>query len=398
MKLVFPDLTYPAAGGAENMVYEIVKAALLKRKIRSILIGNSDSFVMKRLKEESISFEFVDQNIVEKNTLQFSRKDILINFHNFDDFWKLGEFSGKCIVWGILAPQITGWNRFGIEKKYTGKRRLGDLFTKRLLRRLKDKNSFISMDGATSDALNLFVGVEYDWPIIPIPIDSSDARTPSRRIRVERKSLVLSYVGRSDDVWKLKPAKKIVKDLSKLTDMNFQLNVYTDQAQPYIEELSAELGSNIDVKFHHGIYGPALRSHLNTYSDLHFSMGTAALEGGLAGVPTILVDPCESDIPEAYKYRWLFQTERNSLGRFVNAEETDFAGMEMREVVESCIDEDRRVGLANMNQAYVLQNHSSTVVLEKLLSHPAQATMRDICGFTPATWAIRSYINGILKL
>lgn len=72
--------------------------------------------------------------------------------------------------------------------------------------------------------------------------------------------------------------------------------------------------------------------------------------------------------------------------------------MEMREVIESCINEDRRVVLANLNQAYVLQNHSTIVVLDKLLAHPAQATMQDICGLTPATWAIRSYISGVLKI
>lgn len=273
MKLLFSDLTYPKVGGAENIVYEIVKTALFKYKIGSNIIGNSNSFVIRRLNEEGVPFKFFDQNKIEKNTLQFSKTDILISFHNYDDFWKLSEFRGRCIVWGILAPKITGWNRFDIEKRFTGKKTLGDFLTRRLLKRLKEKDSFISMDGATSDALNQFVGMEYDWPIIPIPIDSSDARTPRKKLGIEkRKSLVLSYIGRSDDVWKLKPAKKIIKDLSKITDMSFQVNIYTDRAQPYIEQICTERGSNIDVKFHHGIYGPALRTHLNTYSDLHFSM------------------------------------------------------------------------------------------------------------------------------
>ena len=119
---------------------------------------------------------------------------------------------------------------------------------------------------------------------------------------------------------------------------------------------------------------------------------------GLAGIPTILVDPCECDMPENYKYRWLFQTERNSLGRFLGSEETDFSGMEMREVIESCGDENRRIGLADLSQACVLENHSTIVVLDKLLSHPAKATMQDICRLTPAAWAIRPYVSKVLKM
>ena len=380
------------------MVYEIVKTAYKNKNINSVIIGSPKSFVVDRLRKEKIPFQFFCQKTSTacENKLQ-SDNDLIVHFHNSDDLYKFRKIKGRCVVWGILAPQITEWNRFSFESKYTGKKRVGDFLTRRLLRHLRDKDSVISMDGATSNALNRFVGVENYWPIIPIPIDSTDARTPSKKL-VKRKGLVLSYVGRSDDIWKLKPAKKIVKDLSKLIDIDFQINIYTDQARPYVEEFRSVSCSNIDLKFHHGLYGPALRSHLNAHSDVHFSMGTAALEGGLAGIPTILVDPCECDMPENYKYRWLFQTERNSLGRFVGSEETDFPGMEMREVIESCGDENRRIGLADLSQACVLENHSTIVVLDKLLSHPAKATMQDICRLTPAAWAIRPYVSKVLKM
>ena len=371
------------------MVYEIVKTAYKDKNINSVIIGSPKSFVADRLRKEKIPFQFFCQktSTAFENKLQ-SDNDLIVHFHNSDDLYKFRKIKGRCVVWGILAPQITEWNRFGIEKKLTGRKKIGNLFTRNMLSCMIKKKSIVSMDGATSDALNTFMGSQHEWPIIPIPVDASDVRAAKRRTTSPSGCLRISYIGRSADRWKLEPVRKLIQELSKIGNKTFKVNIYTDCSEPYLRMLKGFYPDNVSLEFFFGLYGPTIRSHLSENSDLHFAMGTAALEGGLAGVPTILIDPCEHEFPEAYRYRWLFQTERNSLGRFLNENETVFTGMPMNEVIETCFCEGRRIEAAEMCASYVVRNHSAPSITEKLLSLPAQATMEDICRFTPATWRI----------
>lgn len=386
MKLFFPDLTYENVGGGQNLVYEIVKTAYVNKKIISSLIGSSKSFVLKRLLEDKIPFDFFEQEQFKLSQTNFSKDDLLVCFHNFDALYKFREFNGRSIIWGVLASQITNWNRFGFERKLTGRKITGDLFTKNLLRKMREKNSLICMDGATADAIEDFMGEKHRWPTIPIPVDISDIRCPQRRSNSLAKPFQISYIGRSGSVWKRKPVRKFMKDLAGTKNRNFKINIYTDYAAPFIEDLKELCGDQISVEYYIGWYGPKIRDHLTQNSDLHFSMGTAALEGGLAGLPTVLIDASYYDFPENYRYRWLHQTERYSLGRFIPQNEASFLGMTMDEVLEACFFEETRNAIAANCVQYVLENHSTLRVTEKLLTHPTQATMADICRFTPATW------------
>lgn len=368
------------------MVYEIAKAAYNNQNIMSTLIGNPESFVIKRLSEDGIPFYFHEQNKLVCKNISAESDDLMINFHNFDGLNSLREFNGKTVIWGILAPQITEWNRFGVEKRLTGKKTVGNFFTKKLLLSMSYKNALISMDGATSDAIDEFFGIALNLPIISIPVDIKDTRA-SKKGTILRNTLQISYIGRSDDIWKIKPVKKIMQDLKKIENTKFILNIYTDHEDPYISELKEVCASNISIEYHIGLYGPQMRTDINMRSELHFSMGTAALEGALSGVATILIDPCIYDFPSNYKYKWLFQTNRNSLGRFIESEEIHFSGMDMSEIIDICFDEHRRHIIAESCSQYVIQNHSASVVTEKLLECPTQAEIKDIFRFTPATWS-----------
>lgn len=386
MQLIFSDQTYEKASGGDNLVYEIVKSVHNTQNIMSVLIGSKKSFVVKRLTEDKIPFRFYDQDQLMFDNVSTAADDLMINFNNFDGLHKFRGFCGRNILWGILAPQILGWNRFGIEKKLTGKKIVGNFFTKKLLLSMNHKNALISMDGATSDAIDDFIGEPLNLPIISIPVDVNDIRIPKKTGAMSSNLLQVSYIGRSDDLWKIKPVKKIIQDFSRVKNKKFIINVYTDCADPYVKELQNLCGANISVKYHTGLYGPQIRTHINMHSDIHFSMGTAALEGALSGVATILIDPCVYDLPLEYKYNWLFQTTRNSLGRFIGKDEMQFSGMDMAEVIETCFDEKRQYAVATSCSKYVMENHSALAVAEKLVACPTRAGIKDIFEFTPATW------------
>lgn len=368
------------------MAFELIRAAHKHHNISSVIIGSPRSFLLKRLSENLVPFKFLRQDDESQLVASSDADDLMINFNNFDGLDKLKNFRGRNLIWGILAPTIVNWNRFGFEAKITGKKIIGDYFSKRLIYSMSKKNSIVSMDGDTSDVITAFVRRDLNLPIIPVPVDVGDLHCINKKSTRSRKKLQISYIGRSDELWKIKPVKKIVRDLAKLLHRKFVINIYTDQAEPYIAELNNEYATNVHCVYHTGFYGTRLRSHINDISNLHFSMGTSALEGALAGVPTILIDPCNYEFPENYRYQWLFQVERNSLGRFIAADETYFSGMTMSEIIETCHDERSWAEVAEQCVQYVIANHSVLVIIERLLSHPAQATMKDICRFTPATW------------
>lgn len=394
---IFPDCTYPNTGGAENLIYQVIKEMQKKYNQASMIIGNKDTYLVRRLSEDDIPFQFVYQKQIDKDLIVANDEDVIILFHNYDGLEKLRDLKCRAVIWGILSQQITGWNRFGFEKKITGRKIVGDYFTKKLLIEMSKLNGLISIDGATSDAIESFVGHSLNIPIISIPVEFTNITQKRRSFDASSKPFCISYIGRSDAIWKIKPLKKIISDLGRMKHLDFTVSIYTHEAEPYESELSRVMTPNISLDFHLGMYGEELRNHLKKYSDLHFSMGTAALEGALSGVPTILIDPSFSDFPDNYKYRWLYETERCSLGRFIDRDESVFEGITINEVIEACLNENKRNSIADMCFNYVLRNHSVSEVIGKLLQLKIQARMKDVMCNTPAMWQVVSFLKGLVK-
>lgn len=358
-----------------------------------MIIGSQNTYLLNRLTLENIPFKFVDREKIGVN-ITATDEDIIIFFHNYDGLEKLKNLNCRVLIWGILARQIIEWNRFGFEKKITGRKTVGDFFTRKFLIEMNKLNGLISMDGATSDAIDSFVGHSLNVPIISIPVEVTNASREKRKGNTNHNAICISYIGRSDDIWKIKPLKKVVSDLSKVKDHAFTISIYTRESEPFERELSDVLAPNISLKFYLGMYGNELRDHLSNNSDLHFSMGTAALEGALSGVPTILIDPSLYDLPDNYKYKWLYETKRCSLGRFIDGSENEFEGIVINEVVEACLDVDKRNRIADMCFSYVMKNHLTSEVVNRLLKLKIHSRMKDVVRNTPATWRITSFLKG----
>lgn len=117
----------------------------------------------------------------------------------------------------------------------------------------------------------------------------------------------------------------------------------------------------------------------------------------MAGVPTLLVDPSINDMPEKYRYKWLYQTDRCSLGRFLDGSEVEFTGLDIKDVMAMMDDSSQYNELAEKNQLYVLDNHSVEAVVDKLVTHKTTASHADIKRYTPATWKIATKLGKLLR-
>ncbi len=383
MRLIFPGMTYPKVGGAENLTFEVVRHAYQKLGIESVLLGNRNSFVATRLKDSSLPYTLVERQDVRH--LRTRDDDLFVHYSNNDWLSHVSELPGRAVVWGILAPLITNWNRFEIERRLFGKKRIAGALNRQFVRECLRHQGLYAMDGATADAIESVAGAVGQIPILAVPISTDDVREIRKwSHRDSRSRIVVSYIGRSDDRWKIYPVRRILRDLSRI-DAAFFLDIYTDRAEPFQAMIEDVLGENTEVRFSLGCHGAPLRDALSRKSDLHVSMGISALEGALSGVPTALVDPSFADLPDTYKYLWLHESNRCSLGRFIQEHDT-FPGHSMEELVYSATDAARRTEAAEACIRHVVSHHSPDTIVRALIDSPSTLSNRHLGRWTPSSW------------
>lgn len=378
MRILFPGITHPRPGGAETLVIDIVRHAHAVLGIPAVLMGSRDAFVARRLNELAVPHTLVTAD--ELHGFRSARDDLFVHFGRTPWLPRVAHLPGRALVWGILDTLVTAWNHFG-ERRLFGRSPLADALNRGLIRRLLRQHALLAMDGATADAIDGFVGGDARTPIVALPFDGSDRRTP--RAASSRPVTVLSYIGRSDNAWKIWPVRRLLRDLAQL-DGRFELDVYTDNAGPFAAMIDSVRGANTDVNYNLGLYGAALRDRLSDRSDLHLSMGLAALEGALAGIPTALIDPGHADLPDHYRYRWLHDTERCTLARFVD-DRPVFPGHTLMALLQAATS-DRRVALATQGAEHVATHHHPDSIVRRLIATPSTWTNRDLCRWTPAAW------------
>lgn len=386
MRILFPGVTHARPGGAETLVVEVARHAHTFG-IETVLMGDNDAFAARRLRELGVPHTLV--TVAQLPALRADHDDLYVHFANTPWLSRVAHRPGRVLVWGILAALVTGWNRFG-ERRLFGRSPLADAMNRALMRRLLQRRALLAMDGATVDAFDAFLGTDTGTPMLAPPFDVSDRRAP--RAATMRASTVLSYIGRSDSAWKIWPLRRLLRDLGEL-DGQFELDVYTDDAAPFAAMIDPVRGANTRVHYVCGIYGSALRDRLAERSDLHLSMGLAALEGALAGVPTALIDPAHTDLPAHYRYRWLHETERGTLARFVDGQ-TDVTGHTLQHLLQAATS-DQRIACATRDLEHAVAQHAPAAIVQQLIATPSTLTHRDLCRWTPAAWPLIRTVRGL---
>jgi len=383
-------MEYPRTGGTENVVLEIARHATVNAKAEVVVMGSSNAFVVRRLHELSIPFQLVTAS--EANEFRSAHDDLFLHFSNNEWIARVAHLSGRALVWCLLAHLATGWNRFNFEQRFTGRKRIGTWFNRRIIQLLKKRHALLAMDGATAEAIDTFAG-GLATPLLPIPIYASIAQTAPFR---STRPVVVSYIGRSDDVWKIYPARKLMCDLGAL-QIPVELEIFTDDCQPYVAMLEGRIPDNVLVRYSLGIFGSALRERISTRSSLHVSMGMSALEGALSGVPTALIDPSYSDLPDQYRYKWLWETSSFSLGRFLSTEDTEFSGHSIDALIQEVLDPKSREISAQRCIDYVVHHHSTERIVESLLSCRSTLTNRDLARWTPSAHPLSRLLGSVLR-
>lgn len=382
---IFTNVVYPNPNGGDNLIYLLAKYLLEAYHEKIVIFGDANSYLIRRMTDERIDYCFYDMND-DSAYDNVSKDDILVLFDNYHGLRKFKKTSCRVITWCILAPQLINWNIFNDYGIFMGKQ-MKRLLNKRLLGYLYKKKSIICMCGDTRLHVERFLNRKLAIDLVPIPIEYVRNRYNDidRASVYASKSIQLSYIGRGDVYWKINPLKKILSDLASV-DRSFVLNIYTSETGLYDEVLLPLLPSNVQIKYFLGYSGLRLRESLCEVSDLNFSMGMSALESAIVGIPTILIDATDSDFPEGYRYRWLFETIDYTLGCFVGPQTPLNCGHNMQLVIDSIVSNEERFRISSECWAYVVKNHSVKNTVEKLKSHNGYVSVKEIARYTPNMW------------
>lgn len=349
---------------------------------------------MRRLLDEGIPHIFLSYE--RSRIFCFEKTDLWVHTHNNEFLSQAKKFPGQAIIWVVLSTSMINWNRFNFEQQITGRKLIGSFLTKLLIQRMLKNRALIAMDLSTVEAIHDFLGSRPKIKVIPIPVNMTNQRPP-KHYSSPSDTVTISYIGRSDDIWKIMPAKKILLDLVK-NNKKFNLNIYTDNSAPFETHLSQIPNENVRINFITNMFGSDLQQHLAKNSDIHFSMGMSALEGAVAGLPTVLVDPSYNDFPQSYRYKWLYQTTGNSLGSFITGNEKNFDGLTMTDIVKTYQNPNQLNECAILCSEYVIENHSPSQVVKKLIALQSSATNKSITAFTPSAWFLADAVRYLKRL
>ena len=109
-------------------------------------------------------------------------------------------------------------------------------------------------------------------------------------------------------------------------------------------------------------------------ADLHFAMGTAALDGAKKSIPTIVIDASYSDFPDNYKYRWIYETHEPILGTLFKSEQQM---PDNKHTINEIVSDLKNHGhsIANKCREYVIANYDIDMITDKLMTYNATADL-----------------------
>jgi hypothetical protein len=249
--------------------------------------------------------------------------------------------------------------------------------TKSIIKEMLQKRALIFMDdiGIRSVAEKMDLRIN-DPLFLPLPVSMPVHNLYMEKAKSENEKIKLTYIGRSVD-WKMYPLKKILDDLysSKLNKhIKFSIVVDSIMDLKKIIDLNKYNGNQFfEIIIHENILPSELNSFLLQHSDINFGMGTSALESGKLGIPTILMDFSTKDLPNNFKYDWLYNTQFFCLGESIEKKYTPPpSGLDMVELIAKMGNDTKYINhQSSQTFMYVKNYHSVSSSVDFLLKFAA---------------------------
>jgi len=349
-----------------------VMADMLKSNEKITLIEFRDGQPTETVKDTTVIMQSILPNTVRPELNLYHNTKIL--------FWTLFHYNlvpNFLPVKGLRelhhnSPFFKGLDSI-IKKKYYKNLNL-------FVRKLHEKSSIYFMDNSTyeitNDALKLNIS---DPNIIPICIGDAE-KNKNQVIKQDKHTFNVCWVGRIED-FKTSILQYSINQVKRYADKSrekIQYNVIGYGGDIEKVQSSIDNSEYFTANFIGEMNVNSLNDYLIKNVDLLLSMGTAALEGGKLGIPTILLDASYEDIPKDYKFKWLFNSDGSNVAQFIHSKSFENNGQSIDKIIESV--RANQESLGEQCLSYVDQNHSITSVSKKLLAgvKKASSTWGDI--------------------
>lgn len=382
-------------GGYTSLLISLIEGLYSQRQ-NLLLINYRDGLIARELEKRAIRVDIID--IETLSTINAEKLpgpgDILVITKFVEPLQYLIKADPRIIYYDIndFICDISSY-KFGLKFKFLGKR---------LVQKLLANNSLVFMDDTGLFNLQTGFHISVDKPrFLPVPVITRSSNLYISKGPVANNEYRLTYIGRSVD-WKMMPLKKILDDCVLLRgSYKIKFYVVADSRQAFEQyiDLAAYEKKGLQIELIENMEPSAIDDFLIQHSDLHFAMGTSALEAAKIGVPTILVDYSKSEFPVSYKYSWLFETQNFSLGR--NLDKREVSGKHnLAALLKEIAKEDKRKELSALSYEYVSRYHSSDSIAKQLVSYAAEASLRlaAVKKYIPYYSAIHRVLKNISKV
>jgi hypothetical protein len=364
-------------GGYTTLLLTLIKE-LYHQKQEVLLINYAEGLIADELKKANIDIKIIDLD--EINWQEIDKKifstDIFILTKFVDVYQHLFTINPRVIYFDIndFICQISDY-KFGIKLPFFGKK---------LIVKLHAANSLLFMDDTGIFNLKKYFSLDIADPqflAIPVTVPAENIRI--KNIFFNKNSFNLTYIGRSVD-WKMMPLKKILDDCATIDNkysINFSIVVDSIAAFEKFININDYKNANIKINLIENMLPSAVNDFLLQNADIHFAMGTAALDAAKLGIPTIAMDYSTKGFPDNYQYKWIDQMNNYSLGRNIDKMAPE-KGISMGEVLNILSNDNMNLEYSKKSYRYVAENHAAQKIINTLVKRASIATFR-ICDARP---------------
>ncbi len=380
-------------GGYTTLIISLIRE-MHRRGEKLLLFNFKDGLISQELKKKNIEIEIIDLNELDWNNIQqfISSSDVLIVtsfLEVYQRFFKVNPFIVYYSI-NLLITEISNY-KYGLKFDFLGKK---------LINQLEKKNALIFMDDTSVLSLKRVFHKTINTPVfLPIPVRVPDVNVYLNKTINNLQVLNITYVGRSI-IWKMMPLKKLIDDCAVVAiHVTIKISIVVDSISDFENFINLkDYADNENLNFY--IYENMLPSEVDEFlqatSDIHFAMGTAALDAGKFGVPTVLIDGSNMPFPPDYSYRWLYESKNFSLGRLLDDVSVP-DGVSMQILLSSFLDPAKRNESSVKSFDYVKNFHSLQKVVPRLLEigNTTSMRIRDAKNFVPYYFKIHRFIKSL---
>jgi hypothetical protein len=339
-------------GGGENLIINLTEYFYFQLNITVKIICYKDSYIYKRLSELEVSFVFID--MVRGNfDADLTWEDVIIKTDPENINW-FKNSTARIIYWEILPTVLA--NIINSNKKL--------LFKQQLINYLLKSKGLLFMDINGVDELRSR-GYKIDrYNLLAIP---SFIPAYRQKEKEENTYIKVTYLGRAED-WKIFPFKKVLDDLSNLNSLSFRVMIFCNTDVPYKEIIKDDY-KNIIVNYSINKYGKELEELLYENADIHFAMGTSAIDSAKMGIPTVLLDYSANVFPEDYKYQFIFDAKGFSLGNDVEKVDYSSQRKSITEICNCILSPEKYTEISRRCYEYVHDYHNIKIIAKEVLKN-----------------------------